>query len=196
MHALWLKHGGLSRKERGRGAGSSPFDAKRSAIYLSAVSHESLDLALRLIPEKPGFAQDHFDSWVAVRSETLSEKRARMVIYSCPFRVEMAPRDRLELPTKWLQVPWYFHQAWTISSPVPIPWAEGVGRFPSGIYLESTSRSSSLCTFPEQRLFRAWLRITILHNEWRAGFPEFTRFFNHDFSWKLQFTSTATRSTD
>jgi hypothetical protein len=27
----------------------------------------------------------------------------------------------------------------------------------------STSRSSSLCTFPEQRHFRAWLRITILH---------------------------------
>jgi len=65
-------------------------------------------------------------------------------------------------------------------------WAEGVGRFPSGIHPESTSRSSSLCTFPEKRLFRAWLRITILHNKWRAGFPEFTRFFNHDFSWKLQ----------
>ncbi len=50
----------------------------------------------------------------------------------------------------------------------------------------STSRSSSLCTFPEPYWFRAWLRVTILRLLRRAGFPEFTRFFNHDFSWKLQ----------
>ena len=101
----------------------------------------------------------------------------------------MAPRDGLEPPTKWLQVPWYFYQAWTISSPVPNTRDEGVGRFPSDFVSESTSQSSSLCTFPEQQWFRAWLRITILHLKRRAGFPEFTRFFNHDFSWKLQLNS-------
>jgi len=50
----------------------------------------------------------------------------------------------------------------------------------------STSRSSSLCTFPEHRRPRAWLRVTVLRFRRRAGFPEFTRFFNHDSSWKLQ----------
>jgi hypothetical protein len=55
------------------------------------------------------------------------------------------------------------------------------------MFHRGTSRSSSLCTFPEQALSRAWLTVTILHMKWGEGFPEFTRFFNHDFSWKLQF---------
>ena len=50
-----------------------------------------------------------------------------------------------------------------------------------------TSRSSSLCTFPEKHRFRTWLRVTILRFRQRVGSLEFTRFFNHDFSWKLQF---------
>jgi hypothetical protein len=41
----------------------------------------------------------------------------------------MAPRDGLEPPTYWLQVPRNFFRAWTISSPVPRR-GEGVGRFP------------------------------------------------------------------
>jgi hypothetical protein len=41
----------------------------------------------------------------------------------------MAPRDGLEPPTYWLQVPRDFSRAWTISSPVPRR-GEGVGRFP------------------------------------------------------------------
>jgi hypothetical protein len=48
-------------------------------------------------------------------------------------------------------------------------------------------RAEALVSAPSlnSHYFRAWLRITILHWLWRAGFPEFTRFFNHDFSWKL-----------
>jgi site-specific DNA recombinase len=48
-------------------------------------------------------------------------------------------------------------------------------------------RAEALVSAPSlsYRRFKAWLRITILHINWRAGFPEFTRFFNHDFSWKL-----------
>lgn len=37
----------------------------------------------------PFDAKRHATYW----PETLSEKRARMATYSCPFRVEMAPRD-------------------------------------------------------------------------------------------------------
>jgi len=62
---------------------------------------------------------------------------------------------------------------------------EGVGRFPRDT--RSTSSRSSLCTFPDRVLsIRAWLRVTLSRNVRKAGFLEFTRFFNHDFSWKLQ----------
>jgi hypothetical protein len=47
-------------------------------------------------------------------------------------------------------------------------------------------RAEALVSAPSLDSARAWLRITILHISRRAGFPEFTRFFNHDFSWKLQ----------
>ncbi|MGD8540442.1 MAG: hypothetical protein PVI66_17150 [Candidatus Aminicenantes bacterium] len=59
-----------------------------------------------------------------------------------------------------------------------------------------TSYRSSLCTFLDSfNAVKAWLRITFFLELRKAGFPEFTRFFNHDLSWKLQFT-TATRSAD
>ena len=75
----------------------SRLTSKTGVILISVSSGPSTTPSTRL-----GVAQGHFDSFFAPRSETLSEKRARMVVYSCPFRVEMAPRDRLELPTKWL----------------------------------------------------------------------------------------------
>ena len=49
-------------------------------------------------------------------------------------------------------------------------------------------RCSSLCTFPRPAGTEAWLRITFLRQSRREGFPEFTRFFNHDLSWKLRLT--------
>ena len=51
--------------------------------------------------------------------------------------------------------------------------------------IQGTSFRSSLCTFPD--LFYpagARLRVTIFLVR-KAGFPEFTRFFSHDYSWKL-----------
>ncbi|OGD17560.1 MAG: hypothetical protein A2Y69_09635 [Candidatus Aminicenantes bacterium RBG_13_59_9] len=50
--------------------------------------------------------------------------------------------------------------------------------------LRSTSFCSSLCTFfDDYRIIKAWLRITMAGNKIAAvGFPDFTRFFNHDFS--------------
>jgi len=55
---------------------------------------------------------------------------------------------------------------------------------------QSTSIGSSLCTFPDRFCStRAWLRVTVSRFPREAGFPEFTRFFNHDFSWKLRLHS-------
>jgi len=55
---------------------------------------------------------------------------------------------------------------------------------------QSTSIGSSLCTFPDRFCStRAWLRVTVSRFPREAGFPEFTRFFNHDFSWKLHLYS-------
>ena len=54
-------------------------------------------------------------------------------------------------------------------------------------YAQGTSLRSSLCTFPDRfGPVRAWLRVTIFRDVRKAGFLDFTRFFNHDFSWKLQ----------
>jgi len=55
---------------------------------------------------------------------------------------------------------------------------------------QGTSLRSSLCTFPDHlSSIRAWLRVTTFRTPREAGFPEFTRFFNHDFSWKLHLYS-------
>ena len=62
----------------------------------------------------------------------------------------------------------------------------GCRALPPGIS-RSTSFRSSLCTFPgTYEGTRAWLRVTIFRRIRKEGFLEFTRFFNHDFSWKLQ----------
>jgi len=51
------------------------------------------------------------------------------------------------------------------------------------------SSASSLCTFLPtlSALRQASLRVTIPNRQaFEAGFPEFTRFYNHSFLWKLQ----------
>ena len=53
---------------------------------------------------------------------------------------EVAPRDGLEPPTYWLQVPRDFSRAWTISSPVPLR-GEGVGRFPRPVRAKPAGRA-------------------------------------------------------
>jgi hypothetical protein len=55
----------------------------------------------------------------------------------------MAPRDGLEPPTYWLQVPRNFFRAWTISSPVPRR-GEGVGRFPRPAFNSGTEYELAL----------------------------------------------------
>jgi len=51
---------------------------------------------------------------------------------------------------------------------------------------QGTSKRSSLCTFPDPSgPTGARLRVTIFRRRRKEGFPEFTRFVNHGFPWKL-----------
>jgi hypothetical protein len=81
-------------------------------------------------------------------------------------------------------VPRYFSRAWTISSPAPPEWGEGVGRS-RGIIGRVPQPLVSARSCLRFTLQQASLRIPIPKLS-GAGFPEFTRCFNHSFLWKLQ----------
>ena len=73
------------------------------------------------------------------------------------------------------------HPSRTIGLRVP---GASAGQCLSGV------RARALVSAPSpSRRDEAWLRITFLRLRRREGFPEFTRFFNHDFSWKLHIYS-------
>jgi hypothetical protein len=63
----------------------------------------------------------------------------------------------------------------------------GAGRFPRG-NPRSTSEALVSAPSPAVGTAGAWLRIAFLRTRRREGFPEFTRFFNHDLSWKLRYS--------